>query len=786
MAKTTFFLGGEVDPSSGDRTDRNVEYEANDLTTHGVIVGMTGSGKTGLGIIYIEEALRDGIPVLILDPKGDMTNLVLTFPDLEPDDFEPWVDEAEARREDTTVEQLAADKAALWKRGLESWGLGGEDIRALKDSAGFTVFTPGSRAGVPLNILGSFGAPDIDWDQGAEAARDEIEGLVSGLLALVGVESDPLSSREHILLSNLVERAWRDREDLTLETLIGRIASPPMRKLGVFELDSFFPEKDRMDLAMRLNALVASPSFADWRAGPALDPGRLLWDEDGKPQASIVYLAHLSDDERQFVVTMVLGRLITWMRSQAGSGDLRALVYMDEVFGFVPPTAAPPAKKPILTILKQARAFGIGMILSTQNPVDLDYKAMSNAGTWNIGRLQTERDKLRILEALSSASGDVDVKALDEIISGLGKRTFLLHNTRDREPTIFTTRWAMSYLRGPLTRDELSKLSESDPRRDIAPPEPEPEAEIPDDASAVAPVVAKGIRTSYLDPAAPWANLVEATPSPKAYRAAAAVTVHLTFDETRAGVDHDEVWEAVFPALTGPFDPSGAIAVDHDDRDFAAAPVEGVPYELPDAPIDTSAWWKATESAIEDHLYRHRSIEVFRNRILKLYGRVGETRDDFEARCRGVAEDHADEAQAKLRDKYETRINRARDQIQAAMEKVRDAELDVETRRQEEMVSGASTVIGVLMGRRSTRSASTVASKRRLTRTAERRLQKAHDRVTDEVEDLDELEEDLAEDLAGIADEWEEKASAIEAMEIGLEKTDVSLSDIRLVWIPIG
>jgi hypothetical protein len=780
MAKTTFFLGGEIDPSSGDRTDRTVEYDANDLTTHGVIVGMTGSGKTGLGIIYIEEALRDGIPVLILDPKGDMTNLMLTFPELRPTDFQPWVDEAEARREDTTVEELAADKASLWKGGLESWGLGGDDIQALKDSAGFTIFTPGSKAGVPLNILGSLAAPDVDWSEGAEAARDEIEGLVSGLLALVGVESDPLSSREHILLSNLVERAWRDGEDLTLETLIGRIATPPMRKLGVFELDSFFPEKDRMELAMRLNALVASPSFADWRAGPALDPGRLLWDEDGKPQASIVYLAHLSEEERQFVVTMVLGRLITWMRSQAGSGDLRALVYMDEVFGFVPPSAAPPAKKPILTILKQARAFGVGMILSTQNPVDLDYKAMSNAGTWNIGRLQTERDKLRILEALTSASGDIDVDEFDEIISGLGKRTFLLHNTRDTAPTIFTTRWAMSYLRGPLTRDELSKLTDADPRRDIAPPEPEHAKEIPDDASSVAPVVAKGVRVAHLDPAAPWSNLVGAVASPTAYRAAVAATVSLKFDETRADVDHDEVWEAVFPTLDDPFDPADAIAVDHDERDFAASPT-GVPYELPNVPIDTSAWWKATERAIEDHLYRHRSIEVFRNATLKLYGRVGESRDDFGARCREAAEDLADAAQAKLRDKYETRIDRARDQIQSAMEKVRDAELDVQTRRQEEMVS-----IGVLMGRRSTRSASTVASKRRQTRTAERRLEKAHAKVTDEVEDLDELEADLTEDLAEITEEWSEKAAAIETMEIGLEKTDVSLTDLRLVWVPVG
>jgi DNA helicase HerA-like ATPase len=414
MAKTTFALGGIVDPASGDRTGETISYDAGDLTTHGVIVGMTGSGKTGLGIIFIEEAIRSGIPTLILDPKGDMTNLLLTFPDLAPSDFEPWVDEGEARRDGISVGDLAAKTATLWKNGLESWGLDGGDIAQLRGAAGFTVYTPGSQAGVPLNILGSLAAPEVDWNTDAEAARDEIEGFVSGLLALVGIDSDPLSSREHILLSNLVESAWRDGDDLSLESLIGMIHRPPMRKLGVFEVDSFFPEKDRMALAMRLNALIASPSFADWRSGPPLDMGRLLWDEAGKPQASIVYLAHLSEEERQFVVTMILGRMITWMRSQSGSSDLRALIYMDEVFGFVPPTATPPAKKPILTILKQARAFGIGMILSTQNPVDLDYKAMSNAGTWCIGRLQTERDKARILEALQSATGATDVAELDE------------------------------------------------------------------------------------------------------------------------------------------------------------------------------------------------------------------------------------------------------------------------------------------------------------------------------------------------------------------------------------
>jgi len=783
MAKTTFGLGGIIDHGSSDRTGDMISYDAGDLTTHGVIVGMTGSGKTGLGIIFIEEAIRSGIPTLILDPKGDMTNLLLTFPDLAPGDFEPWVDKGEARREGISVGDLAVKTATKWKNGLESWSLDGDDIAQLRESAGFSIYTPGSQAGVPLNILGSLAAPEVDWDNDAEAARDEIEGFVSGLLALVGIDSDPLSSREHILLSNLVERAWRDGADLSLESLIGMIQRPPMRKLGVFEVDSFFPEKDRMALAMRLNALIASPSFADWRSGPPLDIGRLLWDEAGKPQASIVYLAHLSEEERQFVVTMILGRMITWMRSQSGSSDLRALIYMDEVFGFVPPTATPPAKKPILTILKQARAFGIGMILSTQNPVDLDYKAMSNAGTWCIGRLQTERDKARILEALQSATGATDLDEVDDLISGLGKRTFLLHNTRDRDPSLFTTRWAMSYLRGPITREELSTLTENDARRSGSAPEPA-QRPVADDESTLLPEVASGVPVRFLDPAAPWAEGIGASRSSHHYRPGLAARVHLTFDDRYADIDHDEEWEAIYFPLGKEFDPSTAQSVDHDDRDFLEIAPGDPSFSLPEAPIHTKQWFSAAETDIKNHLYRNRTIDVFRNRPLKIYSRVGEPLEDFQTRCERLADDAADDAVAALRKKYDKRLASARDQIDRAMEKVEDARLDVDTRKQEEMMSGAGTVLGVLLGRKNTRSLSTATSKRSLTRKAERRLDSAKRKVGAEAEDLAELEADLAGDVTEIAATWADKAADIENVEIGLEKMDVSVESLVVVWIP--
>jgi len=461
---TDFYLGGPIDVATGDRIeDQRTDYDASDLTTHGVIVGMTGSGKTGLGVIFLEEALRSGLPALVIDPKGDMTNLLLTFPELRPADFRPWIDEAAATKDGKTPDEAAEATADLWRNGLAGWGLSGNDIAALRKRAGFAIYTPGSTAGIPLNVIGSLDPPSLDWDEDAETLRDEIQGFTSGLLGLIDVDADPIASREHILIANLIEHAWRNGRAIDMATLLGWLQRPPVRKLGVFEIDTFYPESERIELAMKLNGLMASPSFATWMEGESLDIPSLLWNEDGRPQGAILYIAHLSDEERQFVVTLVLSKLITWMRSQAGSGELRMLTYMDEVFGFVPPTAAPPAKKPILTLLKQARAFGVGMLLSTQNPVDLDYKAMSNAGTWCIGRLQTERDKARIVEALSSARGDVDVAELDDRISGLGKRRFLLHNTRGKEPQVFATRWAMSYLRGPLTREQIETLTTDRP-----------------------------------------------------------------------------------------------------------------------------------------------------------------------------------------------------------------------------------------------------------------------------------------------------------------------------------
>src|SRR3954452_5851756 len=478
-----FLLGGQIDPVKHERTDALTTVPSGDFTTHGVIVGMTGSGKTGLGIVLVEDALAAGLPTLLIDPKSDLTNLCLTFPNLAAADFQPWVHEGDAAKAGQSVADFAAAQAKAWTDGLAGWGIGPDRIAALRQNVEFTIYTPGSNAGMGLNIVGSLQAPSDVSD--AEVVGDEIEGFVSGLLSLIGIDADPLSSREHILLSNLILNEWTGGRGLDLPTLVGMVQQPPIRKLGVFELDQFFPPKDRTAFAIRLNGLLASPSFGAWMTGPPLDIASMLKTPDGKPRCAIVTTAHLGDEERQFVTTLVLSKLVTWMRKQSGTTDLRALLYMDEVAGYLPPTAMPPTKKPIMTLMKQARAFGVGVVLSTQNPVDVDYKALSNAGTWMIGRLQTDRDKQRLLDGMSAAAGGVDVAALGDVISGLGKRAFVLRRAGKDVPEVFTTRWAMSYLRGPLTREQIAVLMA--PQHADATPAPAAATPFPPPSSAPAP-----------------------------------------------------------------------------------------------------------------------------------------------------------------------------------------------------------------------------------------------------------------------------------------------------------
>lgn len=485
-APTTFYLGRRVDPATQRPTDEVIYYDSRDLTTHAVVLGMTGSGKTGLCITLLEEAALDGIPSIVIDPKGDITNLLLAFPQLRPQDFVPWVNLDDARRAGLETDAYAQQVAAQWREGLAQWDITPDRIARFSRSAGFAIYTPGSDAGVPVSILDAMQAPPNGWGAGEdEFHRERINGLVTALLALIGRNAEPVRDREHVLIANLVEHAWRRGQSLTLADVIQGVQKPPFARLGVFDVDTFFPEKDRFALAMELNHIIAAPSFQSWLQGETLDIQNLLYTPDGQPRVSIFYIAHLNDAERMFIVTLLLENLLAWMRTLSGTTSLRALLYFDEVFGFFPSHPYnPPSKEPLLRLLKQARAFGLGVMLATQNPADIDYKGLANAGTWFVGKLQTENDKDKVLkgmENLVTAEVGLNLRDMDRLLSSIGRRVFVMHNVHNQGgPVLLHTRWAMSYLRGPLTRQQIRALMAAQRARQPSPPPTPPPATLPE------------------------------------------------------------------------------------------------------------------------------------------------------------------------------------------------------------------------------------------------------------------------------------------------------------------
>ena len=815
-----FHLGGMIDAASHERTGDPTTIGSGDFTTHGVIVGMTGSGKTGLGVVLIEEALRAGIPTLLIDPKGDLTNLCLTFPGLSAAEFEPWVNAGDADKAGVSVPEFAASQAATWSKGLDGWGLTAPDIGALRQRAEFTIYTPGSSAGVGVDVVGSLAAPPAESD--TETVTEEINGFVSGLLGLVGINADPLSSREHILLSNLISHEWSQGRDLDLPGLVGLALKPPIRRLGVFELDEFFPPSDRNAFAMRLNGLLASPSFGAWMTGTPLDIETMLRAPDGRPRCAIVTTAHLGDAERQFVTTLVLSKLITWMRRQSGTTDLRALLYMDEVAGYLPPTANPPTKQPIMTLFKQARAFGLGVVVSTQNPVDVDYKALSNAGTWMIGRLQTDQDKNRLLDGMSAASGGIDIGAVSQTISGLGKREFVLRRAGKDKPEVFTTRWAMSYLRGPLTREQIAVVmgpqkgvasapdvstgvaadaaapgaagtvaaaaSTGSPSPVGAAPSP---AALAHDETPLMPKVADGVSIRWVDIASPWLRDVGGDVRGTRLEAAAIARVALRFDEEKYDLVHDEEFEAVLVPLGESADMSAATLVDYDDRDLLTAPPDPLPYRLGDAPIANKTFWARLEKGLVDHLFRSHTLQVPFHRELKLAGRPGESVDTFALRCRAEADRLADAESAKLKDKYQAKLLRLKDQVQAAEGRLNVLQQEQSNKRTNELFGAVDSVLGGLFGARRSRRAvvnslGKAAGARGRSSTASERVDAAKAKLDSLVEQYEQVEQECADELLAIDQRWTAAAQAVETLDVPLERNDIVVKQFVLGWIPVA
>ena len=815
-----FYMGAEYDWQRGVSTGIPLDYNARDLTTHAVCVGMTGSGKTGLCLGLLEEAGLDAVPAILIDPKGDISNLMLQFPELRPEDFAPWISPDDARRAGKSPAEYAAEVAQRWRNGLDGWGIGPDRIRLLQESVAYALYTPGSDAGLPINILGSLAAPGLDFDSHAEVIRERIHGTVNALLGLIGVAADPVQSREAILLAHIFEHFWRQNQDLDLNGLILSIQNPPVRQLGVLGVDSFFPEKERFQLAMAFNNLVASPRFQAWLQGEALDADSLLYSSDGKPQHSIFTFAHLPDPERMFFVTLLLESVLAWVRRQSGTQSLRALLYIDEALGFFPPVAQPPSKRPLMALLKQSRAVGLGCILATQNPADLDYKGLTNAGTWFIGRLQTNRDKDRVMEGLKGATvesgGDSERLDYDQAIGQLRPRLFLMHNVHQEEPLVFETRWVMSYLRGPLTRPEIQTLTARRSAHDDLPPAPESAPPI----VTAQPIAATGSRPMpsglsasrpVLDPGIPEFFL------PATLDAASAAARHLP--QSSSPVTLDQAYLVYQPAILGVasvrfFDRTHGIS---EQREIAliapepdqfgkvtweqARPLPVPPGELGQQPARIEPgqgpfFEPAPERAnslsemnriardFAEWLVFSSQLTLLTHPELGVVQHPDETEQQFKLRLQNLARERRDAQADELERAFARRLEKLEERLRKLKRAAERDESDLSARKREELIATGEMLWNLVSRRRLYRTASWMASRRRLASQARLDLEESQQEIEETEAEMAEVQQELAQEIDRVTPKWVDILRALTSLTLRPQRSDVNLTTVGLAWVP--
>jgi len=776
-----FYLGREYDAAARAPSENLLLYDSRDLTTHAVCVGMTGSGKTGLCLALLEEAGIDGIPAICIDPKGDLGNLLLTFPHLQAAEFLSWIDPGEAQRKGLSVEQYAAQTAENWKNGLAQWGQTPERTAKFRDAVDLAIYTPGSEAGLPLSVVRSFAAPPTELLQDTAALRERIATVVSGLLALLNRDANPINSRDHVLLSTIFEDAWRRQTGLDMASLIAAVQKPAFDKVGAFDLETFYPAKERLQLAMAINNLLASPGFAAWLSGEPLDIQRLLFTAEGKPRISIISIAHLSDQERMFIVTLLLNEVIAWMRGQSGTSSLRALLYMDEIFGYFPPTANPPSKQPMLTLLKQGRAFGLGCVLATQNPVDLDYKGLANAGTWMIGRLQTERDKLRVLEGLESAVPGSDRAALDKMISGLTPRVFLMRNVHDDAPVLFQSRWALSYLRGPLTGVEISKLMA--PQRTAKPQQAATPARAAAGEASSKPGVPADVPEYFLAATTAGESLL--------YKPMVMGTAKLHFVDAKLALDQ---WQTT--AYLAPLsDDGGTVLWDEAQSSpelksrLGKAPAPSSTFAQAPAATLRAQSYAAWGKALSAYLFESARSEVLVCDALKATSPPGMSEGDFRAQLALAAREQRDAAVADLKRKYAPKLATIEDQLRRAADRVERERSQLNQQRLQSAFSIGASVLGAFLGRR-TLSATNVNRAASAARAATRvgRESGDVDRASDSVEVVQQKQRDLQQqfdaDAAALETRFDATAVTLRKVQVSPRKSDIAVGEVALVWTP--
>ncbi len=765
-----FYIGKDYDPEKQEVTENYTLYESKDLVTHGVCMGMTGSGKTGLCVSILEEAAIDNVPVLIVDPKGDLTNLLLTFPNLSKEEFLPWVSADEASKKGISIEEFAEKEAAKWKSGLADWGQTPERIKLFADSTERVLYTPGSSSGRPLSILKSFDKPkDLD---DLELLAERVSTLVSGLLGLIGIDADPLTDKEHIFLSNIIQHEWTAGKNVTIENLIALIQDPPMSKIGAFDIEAYYPKNDRFKLATQINNLLASPQFAVWTKGDNIDIQDLLYTETGKPKMAILSIAHLSDQERMFFVTLLLNELVSWMRSQSGTASLRCLFYMDEIFGYLPPVANPPSKRLFLTLLKQARAFGVGLLLATQNPGDLDYKALSNVGTWFIGRLQTERDKEKVLQGLLTANSGTDKNTISKQLAGLGKRIFMLNNTSDSHPILFHTRWVLSYLAGPIMRNRFKELigeQEETDASETAGAEPAPAAAAPSNVGS----------RPVLDPDIPQVFIPG---QGKVYDPRVLGHADVLYKDSKLGISESRERMFVAP-LSDYIDWSEGEAIEYTLDELESEPRDGFGFGQIETEVSAKSI-KVWQNDFKNWLYKEKPLEVFTCATLEAVSQPGEDERAFRIRIAQEAREARDEFVEKIRDDYEKEI------ISLTKAKER-AEAKAETQSSQASSHAVGTAISI-----GTSILSSLFSSRRgysgIARGASRigTTMKERKEAAAAAESLEEAEQKLI----AIEEQIQKKLTdfqnsdlvEVERVEILPSKADINVRQVALAWVPVG
>ncbi|AXX90084.1 hypothetical protein CKA55_04285 [Arcobacter suis] len=770
-----FYIGKE---KTNEQIFAPLVYKNKDLTTHAAIIGMTGSGKTGLGISLLEEAAIDNIPSIIIDPKGDMGNLLLTFPNLQGSDFEPWIEEQDALNNSLSVPELALKTAQTWKNGLEADFQNQERIQKLKDSADFTIYTPGSASGVQISILSSFKAPSIEVLEDNELLISFINSTVSSILSLID-EKDDSSSKEFILISTIFMNSYTNQKDLSLEELITYIVTPPFSKVGIFDLETFFPQNERLKLALKLNTIIANPSFKSWIEGEPLDISNLLYDESGKAKVSIFSIAHLNDSQRMFFVSLLLNQMVSWMRRQEGTTSLKALLYMDEIFGYFPPNANPPSKQPMLTLLKQARSFGVGIILSTQNPVDIDYKGLANIGTWFIGRLQTKQDKEKVIDGLSSAvEGKIDKSEMENLLSNLEKRTFIMKNINEDGIKIFQTRWTLSYLKGPITKEQIKFLMSNKTANSVSKTElPKTKVETTNRQNSAKPLIPNILEQKYLYTSQSESYYLQGYLVFKC-------SVH--FSDTSKNIDLTNELNYKFYLQKEASNVNFEELEEFKENSFETNErINSNYYETPIF-IQNEKELKQIQKDFINFIYRTNKLSLFKNDALKIISKQNESLTDFKIRIQDRLNEKIDEQIESLQLKFSKTNDSIDDKLNKLFDKLEKEQLQANTTTTDAIISIGTSLLGAFFGKSTT--ASTLGKVASSARGATKILKEKSDvkYVESEIQQLqiekEELQKTLENEISKINEENKISNFQIEEIFIKPKRTDIFNIKLELLW----